>query len=99
MSSPDEKWQRLVRAARQAPAAATPVAPHGFATRVVAQAGVRGRPAETVFERLAVRAFGVACLLALCGVIFNFMQTEAPVPAEDVFFMTDDPGLTLLDLT
>jgi len=99
MSSHDEKWQRLVRAARQALAGAAALAPHGFATRVVAQAGVRARPAETVFARLAMRAFGVACLLALGGAIFSFMQTEAPVPAEDVFFMTDDPGLTLLDLT
>lgn len=76
-SRPDTPWLRLAAAARRAtPAAASATehdaAPHGFATRVVALAGVRpgGGSSGLGFERLAARALGLASACALAMVIW-----------------------------
>jgi hypothetical protein len=64
-------WERLVDAARQAPAPdeRDTAAPYGFATRVAAL-GLAAKPAaSSIFEqvslRSSLRALGVACALAV----------------------------------
>jgi hypothetical protein len=90
-------WDRLVAAARRAPVPAAASAPFGFATRVAAQ-GLSAEPlVDAPFERMALRAMGVACLLALSAVAVNYsslrqwLNPEAtPVP--------DDPVAELVTL-
>jgi hypothetical protein len=69
---PGSIWHRLVHAARRTPDARETAAPPGFATRVAAL-GLGGRR-ETVslLDLLALRAFGVACILALSAVALNY---------------------------
>ena len=74
MSSPDPRWNRLIAAARRAEVAGRDEnAPHGFATRVVARAFADESAGATgaLLSRYALRAFGVACLLAIACVAAN----------------------------
>lgn len=79
-------WTRLVSAARRAPSAARAdediVAPSGFATRVVARAGLRPDCASgglfgAGFDRLAARALGLACAFALAFSVWGSLPTTA----------------------
>jgi hypothetical protein len=67
-------WSRLVAAERLAPDDRDPAAPSGYATRVAALAlGTPPRPSLSfLFERLSLRALGVACLLMLVSVAANY---------------------------
>ena len=70
----ESTWQRLVVAARQAPAADEVPAPYGFATRVAARAMAKPPPdTMAVFGRFSVRALFVACLLTLMGAAANYL--------------------------
>jgi hypothetical protein len=74
MNELESRWQRLITAARQAPATKDVAAPYGFATRVVARALSDERPARSaMFERFSVRALWVACLLTLVSVAANYL--------------------------
>jgi hypothetical protein len=85
-------WNRLVAAARRARDPRDDSAPLGFAARVAAR-GMTARPApfwEEISTRLALRALGVACLLALVAAsagyptlvkIFSAVSTPAPALA------------------
>jgi hypothetical protein len=66
-------WNRLVAAARQAPAdERAVVAPSGFATRVSALAFSSAEPTfGMLFARFAPRALGVCGLLMVLGVTLN----------------------------
>ena len=70
MSTHDNDWKRLIAAARRAPDDARETsAPHGFATRVLAAARAAERAeGASLFERYALRALGVSCLLAVACV-------------------------------
>ena len=69
----ESKWQRLVLAAREAPAADEAAAPYGFATRVAARAMSDRPPPLLVFGRFSVRALFVAGLLTLAGGAANYL--------------------------
>lgn len=99
MKPSDKNWQRLVAAARRAPGEPSATTPYGFATRVVALAfeKQRGRPGQ--IERLALRALGVSCLLAVLGAVISyslFNQTTT-TPSVDAYFTGDDPVSIVLD--
>lgn len=78
----DRVWARLTDAARRAPPASDAAAPHGFATRVAALALAGERAGHSLFERFALRAVGVASLLAVASVLANFSALST-WPAED----------------
>lgn len=101
MNTPEEKWQRLISAARQTPAAPDATAPYGFTTRVVAQAWMGGTrlAAGSVLDRMALRALSVACLFAVLGAVMHYVQPQPSILAEDILFMTDDPAAILLELS
>jgi hypothetical protein len=101
MNTPEKKWQRLVSVARQVPDAHDASAPYGFTTRVVAQArmGDTRQASGSVLERMAFRALGVACLLAVLGAVVHYVQPQPSILAEDILFMTDDPVAILLELS
>ena len=95
LNDPKHPWTRLVAAARTVKDDRDAVAPYGFATRVSALAFASGRTSSLV-ERFALRALGVACLLALLSVAVNY-STLAPsrsvLPEEE---LVEDGPLSLL---
>lgn len=96
LDDPRHPWPRLVRAARRAPDERGAAAPYGFATRVGALAFSSTR-AASLLERYALRAVGVAGLLALASLAVNFsalMPSEATGAAEEE--IGDSPVALLL---
>ncbi|MBI5767470.1 MAG: hypothetical protein HZA93_06715 [Verrucomicrobia bacterium] len=67
---PKHPWMRLTAAARTVRDERDVTAPFGFATRVVALA--QEVKVASLFERFALRAVGIACLLALASVAVNY---------------------------
>ena len=63
----DSQWQKLIVAARQAPADPTATAPYGFATRIAAQAVALPATSWLPLERFAFRGL---LLAATCGIGF-----------------------------
>ncbi len=105
-------WSRLAAAARRAPAAgnsaaesaAECLAPAGFATRIVAHAGLRpaaGLFGGSAFERLAARALGFACACALAVTVWASLPATAEAgPLADTAAASDaylDPIGVLLE--
>lgn len=94
-------WSRLAAAARRAPLApredsADLFAPAGFATRVVAHAGLRpsaGLFGGLAFERLAARALGFACAGALAVTVWASMPATATAGSADTAATTTDAYL------
>ena len=81
-NDPKHPWARLTSAARSFSAARDErdtAAPSGFATRFVALAFEKEFSAASLFERFALRAVGVAGLLAVLSVIMNYSVLTAPV--------------------
>jgi hypothetical protein len=92
-----QPWSRLAAAARSAPDDRDLSAPFGFATRVAALAlAAPPRPSfSLVFERLSLRALGVACLLMLASVAISY---PAIARAFDDEVNVRDPVAEVLDL-
>jgi len=86
MNNNGSPWFRLVEAARKAPQPSRDeAAPHGFATRVAAQA-LEQRPASglsLVFDRFSLRALGVATLLMTISVISCYHSVSTTSVADD----------------
>lgn len=85
-------WTRLVAAARRAPVSADAAqefgAPAGFATRVVARAGLQTAPAlgglfGAGFDRLAARALGLACACAVAVAVWGSVPATAEARSTD----------------
>ena len=91
----DHSWDRLTAAARRAPVAAVTAAPYGFATRIVAMAMAADHSGRSLFERVALRAVGVASLLALVSVFANFSVLTTDGDEENIV-ISDDPVALLL---
>ena len=100
-SNPKHPWSRLVAAASSVRDQREAAAPYGFATRVTALALAHERPAASLIERFALRAVGVACLLAVLSVAVNYSaissRTVAPATAAEEEMPADDPVAVLLD--
>lgn len=95
---PKHPWSRLTAAARLAPDPRETGAPYGFSTRLAALALAGEQRAVSFLERFALRAVGVACLLALGSVALNYSALVPPdttQPAETT--VLDDPLGELLD--
>ncbi len=75
----EARWQSLVAAARQAPAADDVAAPYGFATRVAARALSGERPPGllAMFRRFSLRALWVACVLMLATWAVNYLESAS----------------------
>lgn len=73
-----DPWSRLATAAREVRDERDATAPYGFATRVAALAFAQEPRVVSIFERLALRAVGVATLLALGSVAWNYQVVNLP---------------------
>ncbi len=100
-NDPKHPWSRLAAAARRAPDDRDTAAPFGFATRVAALAFAQERKVASLFERFALRAVGVSCLLALLSVAVNYsaLTGTAGTTAEEEILPTDDAVNVVLDLS
>jgi hypothetical protein len=93
LNDPRHPWARLTVAARQQQDERDASAPYGFATRVTALAFSSELKVASLFDRLALRAFGVAALLALGSVALNYNSittATTPVSAETVAAASDE---------
>ena len=96
-NEPRHPWSRLVAAARRVESTRDDAAPYGFATRVAALALAQERSLASLFDRFALRALGVACLLAVASVAINYSAVNRPQTNEEpVAAATDDPMTVLL---
>jgi hypothetical protein len=77
MNDPRHPWSRLTAAAREASDDRNTSAPYGFATRVAALAFAQEPHGVSLFERFALRALGVAALLALFSVALNYQALSS----------------------
>jgi hypothetical protein len=81
----DHQWQKLITAARQAPAEAGSAAPYGFATRIAAQAATLPSTPWFPLERFAVRGLFLAAVCGVTAMAFNYSATEqADLPATGI---------------
>lgn len=94
-----DPWPRLVAAARQAPDDRPVEPPYGFSTRVAAQALATGRGAASLMDRFALRALGVAAVLALASVAVNYgvVKSRSTAQPADTQTAAEDPMSALLD--
>lgn len=78
MNSHEQAWQKLVAAARQAPAPDDGRSPYGFATRVagLAFAGAPVVPSISL-EKFALRGLFAAGAFSLAAVAFGFTGADA----------------------
>ena len=78
LQPPRDPWSRLVSSARNVRDERDTAAPFGFSTRVAALAFAAPRRGVSVFERFALRAVGVASLLAIGSVAMNYNAISLP---------------------
>ena len=72
VNDPRHPWMRLNSAARTVRDTRDAATPYGFATRLAALAFAHERRIVSALERVSLRALGVACLLAIGSVAFNY---------------------------
>lgn len=77
VNDPRTAWSRLASAARQVGDERDTAVPYGFSTRVAALGFAQESRVASVLERLALRAVGVASLLALFSVALNYEVLSA----------------------
>lgn len=94
LDDPRHPWSRLTAAARQARDPRAVTAPYGFATRLAALAAAGH--AVPLVERFALRAVGLACLLALLSVATNFTVVASSGWWTEEELAEDDPLSILL---
>ena len=96
-SDHDQSWARLTAAARRAPVTGEAEAPYGFSTRVAALAfAAAERPVRSLFERVSLKAVGLASLLAVASVVANFSALTVETADEDYSVVGEDPVSLLL---
>lgn len=90
---PRHAWNRLTAAARTVSDDRDRSAPFGFATRVAALALGRESRGVSLFDVFALKALGIACLLAACSVALNFGEISRRVGGSGPGAGGEDPLL------
>ena len=101
--SPHDPWSRLVAAARTVRDERDASVPYGFSTRVAALAFAQEQRRGSLFERFALRAVALACLLALGSVALNYQALNKSEPVTIALVQTElpqvDDTVPLLDFS
>jgi hypothetical protein len=104
-TDPRHPWSRLTKAARTVRDARDTSAPYGFATRVAALALGQESRVASLLDLIALRALGVACLLAVLSIAVNYSEVSrrlaGPAGAgssDDVLLPISDTVSVVLDL-
>jgi hypothetical protein len=92
---PRHPWSRLACAARRFTDDRETNAPYGFSTRIAAMAFTNEISVSSLLERFALRAVGLASLLAILSVVANYSSLSKPVASEEQM-PSDDPVTILL---
>jgi hypothetical protein len=98
MNPAHDPWTKLATSARAAEDDRGVTAPYGFSTRVVALAFSRERTLGSLFERFALRALGVAALLAIASTVASYTLLNSGV-GEDDALADDGAESALLDIS
>jgi hypothetical protein len=108
LNDPRHPWARLTSAARNVRDERDVSVPYGFATRITALAFASEQRVASLFERFALRAVGVACLLAIGSVALNFNALTSATGAtgtlvasangDEVLLPTTDAVAVMLDI-
>jgi len=113
LNAPRDPWARLTAAARQVQDDRDVSVPYGFATRVAALAYAQERKAASLFDAFALRALGVAALLAVFSVAMNYNDilgfaapsadktatvVAAAEPSNEIILPTTDAVAVVLDI-
>ena len=109
LNDPRHPWARLTKAARTVRDERDAAVPFGFATRVAALALAQEQKMVSLFDRFALRALGVACLLALGSVALNYNSIQGAMEgptsalaansdADELIVPTTDTVAVVLDL-
>jgi hypothetical protein len=96
-NDPRHPWSRLAAAARRVPEEPEASAPYGFSTRVAALAFAAEHGRVSLYERFALRAVGVATLMAVASVVSNFSIFSAEANASEFVMEDYDPLAVLMD--
>lgn len=94
-NDPQHPWARLITAARTVKDDRDTAAPYGFATRVSALAFASERAATSLVERFALRAVGVAGLLALLSAAVNYSALSHTGSSEEGLIEEDPLSMVL----
>ena len=98
---PRDPWTRLTAAASTWRDERDASAPYAFATRVAALAMNQEQKMASLFDLFALRALGVACLLAIVSVAFNYSEISRRLSgssAGDDFLAAQDTVAVVLAL-
>jgi hypothetical protein len=98
MNPAHDPWTKLAASARMAKDDRDVTAPYGFSTRVAALAFARERAVGSLFERFALRAVGVAALLAIVSTVANYTLLNSSSGDDDVL-ADDGAESALLDIS
>ena len=90
LQPPRDPWSRLAAAARNVCDERDDSAPYGFSTRIAALALAQERVAVSIFDRFALRALGVACLLAVGSLAMNYDVLTLPASNAGTVAAWDD---------
>ena len=94
---PHDPWSRLTAAARSHDDDRATSAPYGFSTRVAALAFALERRSVSLMDRFALRALGVASLVAAFSVVLNYREIIAlgdPAPVAVAAAVHDSESFT-----
>lgn len=106
-NDPRNPWPRLTAAARTVRDDRDTTTPYGFATRIAALALAQEERVASLFDRFALRALSVACLLALFSVALNYESLRTPTTAgapmvvanfDEVMLPTSDAVAVVFDI-
>jgi len=99
---PRHPWARLMAAARTCRDERDTAAPAGFTTSVSALALAVDRPVAALFEMFALRALGLACLLAILSIAVNYRELSqwraGATAADDSLLPVNDAVAVVLAL-
>jgi hypothetical protein len=95
-SDPRHPWSRLTAAARSVRDERNSSAPYGFATRVAALAFSGERTLGSLFDRFALRAVGLASLLAIASIVANYALIKHRTATNEDVVTAEDPVAALL---
>jgi hypothetical protein len=103
LNDPRQPWARLTAAARQVRDDRDTTAPYGFATRIAALAYSQQRKAASLFDAFALRALGIAALLAIFSVAMNYNDIVGTAPTtaiadNEIILPTTDALAVVLDV-
>ena len=108
LNDPRHPWARLTAAAREVQDDRDTSAPYGFATRVTALGFNSGRKAASLIDAFALRAVGIAALLAVFSVAMNYNNilggptqpsvADGTIPNDEIILASTDAIAVVLDI-